>query len=524
MTVEALISLAESQNIEFVDLKFCDIHGTWQHFTIPRGELRAELFEDGLGFDGSSIRGWKSIEASDMLVIPDPATAFVDPFILAPTLSLICDVEDPITREPYERSPRGVATKAIEYLKASGIGDEAFFGPEAEFFIFDDVRYDTRSNESYYHVDSSEGIWNSGKEEFPNLGHKIRPKEGYLPVPPQDQHMDLRNEMVSIMLELGLKVEAQHHEVASGGQSEIDLRYAPLLQMADQMCIYKYVVKNVAARYGKTATFMPKPIFGDNGSGMHVHQSLWKDGNTLMAGDLYAQLSQEALWYIGGLLKHAPALCAITNPTVNSYKRLVPGYEAPVTLAYSARNRSAICRIPTYDPSPKAKRVEFRCPDPAANPYLAFSALLLAGLDGIENQIDPGEPMDRNLYDLPPEEATNLSYVPDSLRGACEALNKDRDFGYGAYANWKIGKTFTDFAHFFGGIEDIVPYCQHNGCNVLNEWTMLLSGSATCYDHAEYTHGAFFAGDKAAKNVLRELGYDIKPEVSPCDIDWKWLK
>ncbi len=428
MTPKEIIILAQDKNIKTVDLKFCDIHGSWQHFTIPVSELTEGIFEQGLGFDGSSIRGWKGIEASDMLVMPDATTAFIDPFIEAPTLSLTCDIEDPLTREPYERSPRGIAHKTQAYLQSTGIADTAYFGPEAEFFIFDDVRYRTTTNESFYFVDSQEGIWNSGKEEFPNQGSKIRHKEGYLPVPPQDRFMNIRNEMILTMIDLGLQVEAQHHEVATGGQNEIDLRFDTMLAMGDHMCLYKYIVKNVADKHGKSATFMPKPIFGDNGSGMHIHSSLWKGDKPLFAGNEYSGLSQEALWYIGGLLKHAPALCALCNPTNNSYKRLVPGYEAPVTLAYSARNRSAICRIPTYSPSPKAKRVEFRCPDPSANPYLAFSALVLAGLDGIENKIDPGEPMDKNLYDLPPEEARNLSFVPDSLKNSLDALAADHEF------------------------------------------------------------------------------------------------
>ena len=428
MSPTKVVAYAAENDVKVVDLKFCDIHATWQHFTVPVSELTEEVFADGLGFDGSSIRGWQGIESSDMLVIPDASTAMIDPFVKATTLSLICDVEDPLTREPYDRSPRGVAKKAVEYLKSTGIADVAFFGPEAEFFVFDDVRYDATANAAYYFVDSSEGVWNSGKEEFPNLGHKIRHKEGYLPVPPKDQLMDLRNEMVLTMIELGISVEAQHHEVSTAGQAEIDLRFEDLLKMGDAMCLYKYVVKNVAQVNDKTATFMPKPIFGDNGSGMHVHSSLWKGGEPVFAGDLYGGLSQEALWYIGGLLSHASALCAICNPTNNSYKRLVPGYEAPVNLAYSARNRSAICRIPTYSPSPKAKRVEFRCPDPSANPYLAFSAILMAGLDGIENKIDPGEAMDRNLYDLLPEEAANIKQVPDSLKGSIDALKEDQDF------------------------------------------------------------------------------------------------
>ncbi len=428
MSPTEAIAYAKEKDVKVVDLKFCDIHATWQHFTVPLSELTEDSFADGFGFDGSSIRGWQGIEASDMLVMPDSSTAIIDPFVQATTLSLICDIEDPLTREPYDRSPRGVARKAEEYLKSTGIADIAYFGPEAEFFIFDDVRYDVTPNTSYYYVDSVEGIWNTGNEEFPNLGHKIRHKEGYLPVAPKDQLMDVRNDMVLTMIDLGIGVEAQHHEVSTAGQAEIDLRFENLLKMGDFMCLYKHVVKNVARKHGKTATFMPKPVFDDNGSGMHVHSSLWKEGNPIFAGDLYAGLSQEALWYIGGLLKHASALCAICTPTNNSFKRLVPGFEAPVNLAYSARNRSAICRIPTYSPSPKAKRVEFRSPDPSANPYLAFSALLMAGLDGIENKIDPGEPMDKNLYDLPPEEAANIEHVPESLKGAIEALQSDHDF------------------------------------------------------------------------------------------------
>lgn len=428
MTPTEVRALAKEKHIQMVDFKFTDIHGRWQHFTIPVSEFSEDLFKDGLGFDGSSIRGWQGIEASDMLVIPDARTAFVDPFVKVPTLSLTCDVEDPITREPYSRSPRGIALKAEEYLKSTGVGDTAFFGPEAEFFIFDDVRYSCTSHSAFHRVDSREGIWNSDADEAPNLGHKIPHKEGYLPVPPMDKLMDLRNEMVLVMQEIGLEVEAQHHEVATGGQAEIDLRFDSLLRMGDKMCKYKYVVRNVAERYGKSATFMPKPLFGDNGSGMHVHSSIWKGDKPVFAGEGYAGLSQTALHYIGGIIRHAPALCALTNPTNNSYKRLVPGFEAPVILAYSARNRSAICRIPTYSPSPKAKRVEFRCPDPSANPYLAFSAILMAGLDGIENEMDPGEAVDKNLYDLPPEEAVNLKTVPDSLKGALDALASDHAF------------------------------------------------------------------------------------------------
>ncbi len=428
MTPKEVIALAKEKNVKIVDFKFCDLLGTWQHFAVPTYELTEAIFEEGLGFDGSSIRGWKSIESSDMLVIPDAGTAFIDPFAANPTLSLTCDVEDPMTREPYSRSPRGIAKKAEAYLKSTGLGDTAYFGPEAEFFIFDDVRYDSTSNHSFFFVDSDEAVWNTGRDEGPNLGYKIRHKEGYFPVAPTDKQVDIRNEMILTMMELGIDIEREHHEVATAGQAEIDIRFDTLLKTSDKMMLYKYIVKNVAAKYGKTATFMPKPIFGDNGSGMHTHVSVWKDGKPLFHGDGYAGLSEFAIYFTGGILKHAPALCAITNPTNNSYKRLVPGYEAPVNLAYSARNRSAICRIPTYSPSPKAKRVEFRCPDPAANPYLSNVAILMAGLDGVQNKIHPGDPMDKNLYDLPPEEAKLVKTVPESLKGACEALAADHDF------------------------------------------------------------------------------------------------
>jgi glutamine synthetase len=432
MTPNEVIYLAKAKEVKIVDLKICDIHGTWQHFAIPVSELTEDVFSSGVGFDGSSIRGWRAINSSDMLVFPDAATAFIDPFAANTTLSISCDTYDPITKEPYERDPRVIARKAEAYLKSTGLADTAYFGPEAEFFIFDSVSYDSKSNGTSYKVDSVEGIWNSGREKeedgSANTGYKIRHKEGYFPVAPTDKLIDIRNEMILTMISLGVPIEREHHEVATAGQAEIDIVFDTLLRTSDKMSLYKYVVKNVAYKHGKTATFMPKPLFGDNGSGMHTHQSLWKDGKPLFFGNGYAGLSEMALYYIGGILKHAPALCAICNPTNNSYKRLVPGFEAPVNLAYSARNRSASVRIPTYSPSPKAKRIEYRTPDPAANPYLANAAMLMAGLDGILNKIHPGEPLEKNLYDLPPEEKAKVPTVPDSLKGSLEALLKDHAF------------------------------------------------------------------------------------------------
>ncbi|MFA7228821.1 MAG: type I glutamate--ammonia ligase [Melioribacteraceae bacterium] len=422
-----VLAYIKSNKIQFIDFKFMDFPGQWQHFTVPVSHFNEGAFEDGYGFDGSSIRGWKAINESDMLIIPDPATMFLDPFIKAPTVSLICDVFEPVTKEKYSRCPRNIAQKADAYLKSTGIADTAYFGPEAEFFIFDDVRFDSGPNFSFYSVDSIEGKWNSGREENPNLGYKPRFKEGYFPVPPTDQLMDLRNEMVLNLESLGIEVEAQHHEVASGGQCEIDMKFKPLLRAADQLLMFKYVVKNTAKQNGKTVTYMPKPIYGDNGSGMHVHSSLWLKGKPLFSGGGYAGLSDMALYFIGGLLKHAPSLLAITNPTTNSYKRLVPGYEAPVNLAYSSNNRSASIRIP-FGNSPKAKRVEFRCPDPAANPYLAFSAILMAGLDGIQNRIDPGEPLDKDIYDMSPEELKDVPSTPESLGHALKALADDHEY------------------------------------------------------------------------------------------------
>jgi glutamine synthetase len=420
--------MCREKEVKAVDLRFTDFLGAWQHFTIPVGKLEEDTFDDGLGFDGSSIRGWQAINESDMLLVPVPDTAVVDPFATIPTLSIICNVQDPITREDYSRDPRNVARKAVNYLKSTGIADTCFIGPEAEFFVFDDVRFDQNAHEGYFHVDSVEAEWNRGREELPNLGYKLRHKEGYFPCPPSDQLMDIRNEMMLTMIQCGIDVEAQHHEVATAGQCEIDMRFQELVRMADQMCLYKYIVRNVARRHGKSVTFMPKPIYGDNGSGMHTHISLWKEGHPLFAGSGYAGLSEMALHAMGGILRHAPALLAITNPTTNSYKRLVPGYEAPVNLAYSQRNRSASCRIPMYSASPKTKRIEFRCPDPTCNPYLAFSAILLAAIDGIQNKLNPGPPLDRDIYDLPPEELAKVPKAPGSLDEALAALERDQEF------------------------------------------------------------------------------------------------
>jgi glutamine synthetase len=428
MTPKDVVKLAKEQGAKFLDLKFMDYPGMWQHFTVPIHHLQESCFEEGFGFDGSSIRGWQAIHASDMLVVPDPTTALMDPFTQVPTLSLICNILDPITKEKYSRDPRNIAQKAEAYLKSTGIADTVYFGPEAEFFIFDDVRYDSREHCGYYYIDSVEGQWNTGRAEGPNLGYKSRYKEGYFPVAPTDSMNDIRSEMVLTMESLGIMVEAQHHEVATAGQAEIDMRFDSLTRIADKLMWYKYIVKNVARRHGKTVTLMPKPIFGDNGSGMHCHQSLWKGGNPLFPGNGYAGLSDLALWYIGGILTHAPALCALVAPTTNSYKRLVPGYEAPVNLAYSSRNRSAGIRIPMYSPSPKAKRIEVRFPDCSANGYLAFSAMLMAGLDGIQNKIDPGQPLDKDIYELGPEELKGVPSVPGSLDAALTALEGDHEF------------------------------------------------------------------------------------------------
>jgi len=421
------LEFAKTGQAKMLDMRFGDLPGLWHHVSFPIHQLSESSFEEGFGIDGSSLRGWAAIHESDMLLMPDASTCMMDPFTQIPTLVMIGDVIDPVTKQHYERDPRWIARKAESYLCYSGIGDTAYFGAEAEFFIFDNIRFDQTQNCGYYFIDAEEGRWNSGRAEN-NLGYRPRYKEGYFPVPPTDHYQNLRAEMVETMLKCGLDIECHHHEVATGGQSEIDQRFDSLVKSADNMMIYKYVVRNVATQYGKTVTFMPKPLFQDNGSGMHTHQSLWKNGTPLFAGDRYAGLSEVALWYIGGLLKHAPAIVALAAPTTNSFKRLVPGFEAPVNLAYSRRNRSAACRIPMYSSSPRSKRVEFRPPDPACNPYLAFSAMLMAGLDGVQNKIDPGEPLDKDIYDLSPEEIRGVPSLPASLDEALRALENDHSF------------------------------------------------------------------------------------------------
>lgn len=428
-TSQDVLKMIQDQDIELIDLKFVDMLGIWQHCTFHRSLIDEGSFSEGVAFDGSSIRGWKAINASDMSMVPDPTTAWIDPFMKVPTLSMICTIIEPRTGELYARDPRSIAQKAIDYLIASGIGDTVFCGPEPEFFIFDNARFDQTGYQGYYYIDSIEGGWNSGRDEAGgNLGYKIGNKQGYFPVAPTDTLQDIRTEMLLTMAKCGVPIEKHHHEVASGGQCELGIRFAPLVNAADYVMTYKYVVKNVARKYGKTATFMPKPMFGDNGTGMHTHMSIWKDGQPLFAGDKYAKLSQLALYFIGGLIKHAPSILAFTNPTINSYKRLVPGYEAPVNLAYSQGNRSASIRIPLSGDNPKAKRLEFRCPDPSCNPYLAFAAMLCAGLNGIKNQTKPGEPLDVDIYELSPEELSKIPSTPGSLEAALENLEKDHDF------------------------------------------------------------------------------------------------
>ena len=428
MTPAEVLKFTAKNGAKFVDFKFVDLLGIWQHTTMPIAKLQEDSFSEGFGFDGSSIRGWKAINESDMVFIPDSTTAVMDPFYAQPTLSLICDIVDAVTRQPYSRDPRYVARKAEQYLKQTGIGDTAYFGPEPEFFIFDEVRFHEGPNTSFYIVDSAEGRWNSGRTEEPNLGYKPGFKGGYFPVPPIDTLTDIRNEMSLTLEAVGIPVEVHHHEVASGGQCELSMRFNSLVKMADWTMWYKYIVKNVARRHGKVATFMPKPIFGDNGSGMHCHQSIWKEEKNLFSGDKYAGLSDLALNYIGGLLKHAPSFLAITNPGLNSYRRLVPGYEAPVNLAYSSRNRSASVRIPVSGASPKAKRLEFRCPDPTTNPYLAFSAMMMAGLDGIQTKANPGQPLDKDIYSLSPEELKDVPKAPGSLEESIGNLKRDHAY------------------------------------------------------------------------------------------------
>ena len=421
-----VMKAAKEEKVKIVDLKFVDLPGVWQHFSLPAEDLSEELFDEGIGFDGSSIRGFQLIHESDMLLVADPETAYVDPVLEIPTLSLTCNVLDPITRQRYSRDPRYIAQKAEAYLKSTGIADVSYWGPELEFYIFDDVRYDQTAHCGYYYIDSGEGIWNTGRAEAPNLGYKLRHKEGYFPVPPADALQDLRSEIVLKLKEVGVHGEVHHHEVGTAGQAEIDMRYTSLTKMGDNVMFYKYVIRNVCKKHGKTATFMPKPIFGDNGSGMHTHQSLWKGQKNVFWDEKgYAQISQTAKYYIGGLLRHAPALLGLCAPTTNSYRRLVPGFEAPVNLVYSQRNRSAAVRIPVYSKSSKSKRIEFRCPDPGANPYLCFAAQLMAGLDGIKNKIDPGHPIDKDLYELEPEEAAKVKSTPGSLAEVLDALEKD---------------------------------------------------------------------------------------------------
>lgn len=428
MTPKDFFAFAEKNGAKMVDLKFTDIFGTWQHCSYPISTWDEGTFEDGVGFDGSSIRGWQPIDSSDMLAVPDASTVKMDPFFKQPTVSVLADIVDPITKEDYNKDPRNVVKKGLAYLNQTGIADTCYIGPEPEFFIFDDVRYLSTQRGAMYEIDSSEAAWNTGKSEEANLGHKVGYKGGYFPVSPIDSYGDLRAEMVEELEKLGIVVEAHHHEVATAGQCEIDMEFAPLLQMADQFMWYKYVIKNVAKRNGKTVTFMPKPVFEDNGSGMHTHISLWKGGDTLMYGDGYAGMSELALNAIGGIIKHGRALIALSNPTANSFHRLVPGFEAPVTLAMSQRNRSASCRIPMYSGSPKAKRVEFRCPDPTANGYLSFTALMMAMIDGVQNKIDPGEPLDRDIYDMTPEELAETNVAPKSLEEALIALEEDHAF------------------------------------------------------------------------------------------------
>jgi glutamine synthetase len=435
MTPEEILKFIKENNIKIVDLKFNDLPGLWQHFSIPASELTdiddptRGIWVDGIGFDGSSIRGFQKIQESDMILIPDPETAVIDPICETPTLSLICDIHDPLNKQPYTRDPRYIAKKAEEYLKAKDIADTSYWGPEMEFFIFDDIRFDQNQHYGFYYIDSDEAAWNTGREEKPNLGYKVRYKEGYFPVPPHDSLQDIRSEIILTMIRTGIPIEVHHHEVATAGQNEIDMKFDSLTRMADKMMWYKYIVKNIARKHGKVATFMPKPIFEDNGSGMHVHQSLFKGKKNIFFDPKgYALISQTAKYYIGGLIKHAASLSAIVAPTTNSYRRLVPGFEAPVNLIYSARNRSACVRIPVYTDNPRTKRIEYRPPDNSCNGYLALAAMLMAGLDGIQNRIDPGEPLDKDSYHLTHEESARIKTVPSSLEEALDALERDHDY------------------------------------------------------------------------------------------------
>lgn len=455
-TPAEVIAYAQQHDVRYVDCRFMDFPGLWQHTTYPISELTESVFEAGFGFDGSSIRGWQAINESDMIIVPVPDSARIDPFYEKPTLALICDIKDPITKKEYSRDPRSVARKAEIYLRQTGIADRALFGPEMEFFIFDHVLYDQTMNEARYRVDSSEGIWNRGRDSEDNRGYQVRHREGYFPCPPMDTMYNLRSEMSDILQQLGIPVECHHHEVATGGQAELDLRYQDLVRMADSCMYYKYVVKNVAARHGKVATFMPKPLFGDNGSGMHTHFSLWKEDQPLMHGRHYAGLSMLGLYAIGGLLRHAPSLLALTNPTTNSYKRMVPGYEAPTALVYSSRNRSAAIRIPVYQDNPKTKRIEFHCPDCSCNPYLAFAAITMAAIDGIQNKIHPGDPVDKDMYALDPEELLSLDSTPGSLDAALRALEADHDY-------LLKGGVFTEDVIYYW-----IKYKRENEINALN--------------------------------------------------------
>jgi glutamine synthetase len=428
VTPKEVLAQIRQREVTTVDLRFMDFPGVWQHFSIPAESLTEETFEEGIGFDGSSVVGWRAINEADLLVVPQPETAIIDPFTSRPTLTMICNIHDPITHQDYTRDPRNIARKAVSYMRSTGIADHCRMAPELEFFVFDDVRFEQRGHEAYYHVDSVEGSWNRGREEGPNLGYKPRSGLGYFPCAPTDSLGDLRTEMAQIMMECGVATGAHYHEVATAGQSEIDLLEQPLVESADQVMLAKHIIRNVARRHGKTATFMPKPLYGDNGSGMHTHVTLWRGEQPILAGDGYASLSEAGTWAIGGVLRHARALCAFANPTTNSYKRLVAGFEAPTKLAYSRRNRAAVIRVPVYSPSPRSRRIEYRCPDGAANPYLLFSAVLMAMLDGIQTKADPGPPLDKDMYDLQPEELKDVPAVPRTLNDALEALRRDHEF------------------------------------------------------------------------------------------------